>query len=156
MTFMEFESHEEMVDYLRKASEAAFEAITPQQEALTYGSYWVQFHDIANRQVVFGRVKTLDETRDIIIGNGGTTAEVNAELKDIEAGLANGYMFGIAHSGWYPEGELGDTHKSVAWPIPKELFEAAAKVQFQIDLLPLTHKVTLEAAYQAYRERKVA
>lgn len=153
MTFMEFDDHDSMIAWLRHADEVAHSRITPEQEALTYGSYWVQFHDIANRQVVFGHIHTLDDNRKGCLRNGGTTAECEAEAKDIDANLQRGYMFGIAHSGWYPDGELGDTHKSVAWPIDEELFEAARAVRFNIDDLPLNWKATLELAFQAYRNR---
>lgn len=153
MTFMGFDDHQSMIDWLRRADEAAHSAITPIQEALTYGSYWVQFHNIADRQVVFGHVLTVDDARKGCIRTGGTTAECEAEAKEIDTSLQRGYMYGIAHSGWYPDGELGSTHKSVAWPIDEDLFEAARAVRFNIDALPLNWKATLELAFQAYRNR---
>lgn len=154
---MEFDDHEQMMAYLAIARQAALDNLHPMQAALTYGDHWVQFFDVADRLVIFGRIHTLDETLTGEQDCGSTREEAEEAVErtriDLEQG---GTMFGRAHSIVEPEGELGYTHKGSAWPIPQVLFDAAQQVSFAVDRLETIDKHLLELLYQIEQKHRAA
>lgn len=151
MQVIQFDSHDAMRSHLRAAAEAAHRGLHSEQDRLTYGDYWVQFHDIANFHVIFGRIDTLEEVRDGEVNGGATATEADAVVAMTANDLVNGMMYGTAYDRFNPDGELGNTHKAHVWPIEERLFNAAAEARWDIRLLPASGKVLLEIAFRAMR-----
>lgn len=151
MQVIQFDSHDEMRAYLQQAAQAAHRGLHPEQDRLTYGDYWVQFHDIANQHVIFGRVATASEVYEGELRSGVTANEARKVVESTHTELSNGYMYGVAFDKFNREGSLGHTHKAHVWPIEERLFNAAAEANYQIDQLPTSGKVLLEIAFRALR-----
>jgi hypothetical protein len=151
MNVQQFHSHEEMQEYLRKAAEEAHLGLHPAQRAIGPGDTWVRFVDVANRLIEFGRVTRPEEVERMILEGGGTAAEVREEVERVEQSIANHYLIGKAHSRYNTPGEWGTTHKAHVWPVDPSLFVDASEVQWQIELLPPSAKINLEAAFRAMR-----
>lgn len=140
-----------MQAYLIQAQADAHHNLHPLQSALTYGSFWTRFVDLGNKVVEFGRVAMLDEVRDLEVQAGATSAEANAIVQSTDTSLRNGYMYGLAYSLYNRDGEWGTTHKAHVWPIEESLFHQAAEANWQIDLLPMSGKINLNAAFRAMK-----
>lgn len=153
MNFIQFKNQAEMQAYLIQAQADADAAIHPAQRAVTFGDHWAQFVDIANRIVVFGHTLTLTEVKFTEMYAGATLAEAKAAVRETNEAMANNFLYGRAYSILCPEGEYGNTHKSVVWPIEESLYNAAHEVNWNIDLLPTSAKINLQAAFTAYRGR---
>jgi len=151
MEVIRFGTHEEMLQHLRQASTEAFESMHPAQAAITFGDCWVQFHDIANRHLIFGRVMPLADVLAGEIEAGATKHEAQGTVRQTVRDLAAGYMYGRAHDRYNVEGELGQTHKASVWPIEEALFNSCAEVNWQMDLLPLSQKLNLQIAFSSLR-----
>lgn len=153
-----FDSHEEMVAFVEERKAHAVAGLAREQQALTFGSYWVQFHDIPNRHIVFGRVPTCEEIAlDMLRGPGGEVSpdadwgQVAQACEDAERNMNEGFLYGWAHDRFNPAGELGVTHKAHVWPIEKRLFDAATFVQFEIANLNETGRFLLDLAFRQMR-----
>ena len=153
MNVLSFDGEAEMQAYLIQARLDAAQSIHPLQSALTNGSYWCRFVDLAARIVEFGRVAEQHEVVDSEVAAGATKREALAMARQTQLSLENGYLYGIAYSLLNREGEWGITHKKNVWPIEEELMFQAAEANWQIDLLPASGKVNLQAAFTAYRGR---
>ena len=151
MHVQQFDNHEQMLDYLRQAQAEAHNTLHPAQRAITHGTCWVRFVDLANRLIEFGRVATLEEVEAASLEAGSTAAEALDDVKAAEFALDRHYMTGMAHSRTNPDGEWGSTHKAHVWPIDGHLFLQAGRVNWQIELLPASGKINLEAAFRAMR-----
>jgi hypothetical protein len=150
-----FESVDEMFSWMRDNEEAANLVLAPEQQAVTYGSHWCRFFDIANRVVIFGKVLTQEEQRETETALADDSEADEAETEEILDTLAQsherGYMYGRCYSTIEPDGEWGSTHRANLWPIPQHVYEAARDVRWDIDQLPPEQRTALEAAYQVYR-----
>jgi hypothetical protein len=154
VNFIKFKNFEEMQAYLIQAQADADSHVTPAQRAIGYGDYWARFIDVGNRIVEFGRVYTLTEVRRLEVEAGATAQEADFAVSDTEQSMKNGnFLYGRAASILLPNGESGYTHKANVWPIEESLWAAAAECGWNIDVLPLSAKVNLEAAFIAYRGR---
>lgn len=141
MTFMEFESMDQMIEFMQKRTDEANRDLAPAQQAVTYGDCWARFDTIATTGVPeFGYVLTLDEA-----------ATNQEERASVEAEHERGYLFSRAYSAHFPDGELGDTHRANLWPIDRAVFDALAAVEWDHNAVAPEHKVHLEIAYQAAR-----
>lgn len=140
-----------MQAYLIQAQADAEQSLHPAQWALGYGCYWVRFVDIANGIIEFGRVTHPHETVELEMSTGSAKRDALQSARDNERRLANHVLTGIAYSPLNPDGEWGHTHKAHVWPIEEALFNAAAEANWQIDLLPVSQKINLEAAFRAQR-----
>src|SRR5690349_13644211 len=154
MTVMGFSSFEEMQEYMRKAAQQANEGLHPQQRAIAYGDHWVQFADMGELIVIFGRVHTLEEIRQGEQRSGATPSEADEVAASTAADLDQGYMFGTAYSVIEPTGELGTTHKASVWPIEERLFNAARQAEWNISELDEASKVLLTIAHAAFVAHK--
>lgn len=151
MNLLSFDSPEEMQAYLRSASASAHSHLHLAQETIGFGDTWLQFVDLVQRHIVFGRVQTLDEVMAGEIESGATHSAAEVACRDTDWMLAKGYMYGRAYDYMNPEGELGHTHKAHAWPIEPECFYAAREVGWHIDKMPLSQKINLEVAFRAWK-----
>lgn len=155
MNVLRFNSHTEMQAYLIRAQADADMALHPAQRAITWGSHWVRFVDLGRRIVEFGRVYQPDEVVDLEVQYGATAREAASAVDATKRGLEAGYLYGLAFSVYNHDGEAGHTHKAHAWPIEESLFNAAAETHWQIDLMPVSAKINLHAAFTAFRTREV-
>jgi hypothetical protein len=153
--FKEFNSLDEMFEYMEDQTVKANAGLAPAQCDLTWGSYFVNFQP-ADDLVIFGRVFTADEARENEIKAGASEAEADFSSATLADSLTRGYLFGRAYSVWEPGGELGSTHRASAWPISRELFEAAQAVKWVPGELDHESLVQLDAAWQAFRSHKIA
>lgn len=151
MNVLRFDSHAEMQAYLIQSQTDAHTALHPAQRAITFGTYWCRFVDVANSLVEFGRVAELHEVTELEIAAGSTAREAADVARKTAASLDAGFMYGIAYSVYEREGVWGHTHKAHVWPIEESLFHAAAEVNWQIALLPTSQKINLEVAFRAMR-----
>lgn len=152
MSFMTFDSDEEMQGFLAASEEAANQRVAPQQRAIGEGDYWVRFYRVVDRLIIFGQVHHLTRVWHEEVRLGATEAEADYVVRHAKDRRARGYVFGTCYSIIEPEGELGDTHVSEVWPITAHLFDAAKAVRWNIDRLPDSGKKALEQAYQEYGE----
>jgi len=151
MNVLHFESRDEMLTYLAQAQAQAQRSMHHAQARITWGDHWVRFIDVAQAEVEFGRVFLPDEVADLEVAAGATAQEATTAVEDVTTGLANGYLYGVAHSSHFPDGEAGETHKASVWPIERDLFDAAQSVAWRIRLLPLAQKINLELAFRQWR-----
>lgn len=159
MTFEAFSSLDEMWEHMRENEEAANNHLAPEQGRVGYGDYWVRFHDIDARVIIFGYVMDPGEVRLAEMGvplqSGETAAERDEEVEQIMETMADshsrGYMYGKCYSIIEVDGEWGSTHRANLWPIPQALYEAAKFVDWSIDRLGDIAKSQLQSAYSAYR-----
>jgi hypothetical protein len=131
-----FDSFEEMERAMKEADEAAFARITPTQAEIRQGDAWMRPAPDYGC-VIFGRVHTDDEIRQ----SYGEVDDEEAALLEDElayhvAQLDRGYMFGRAWSVIEPDGELGSTHQSTAWPITDEQLQEARDACWDHKSLP--------------------
>lgn len=139
-----------MQDYLQEMAKQAHMGLHPAQLALTYGSTWVRFIDIAKRQIEFGRVITTTELVNQIDNNDQFNSVEKVDAREhINTSLANGYMFGFAASGFGQE--WGITHKAHVWPIEHAVYEEALTLGCRVDELSLPAKINLEHAFRSFR-----
>jgi hypothetical protein len=149
-----FSSHEEMQAYLIQAQADADAALHPAQRAITWGSHWVRFEDIAHRLVIFGRVLGQREVYDAEIEAGATVDEAEYAMVETTHQLEEANrVYSICSSIYCADGEYGTTHKAALWPIEESLYNDAAEADWNIDRLPLSSKINLQAAFTAYRGR---
>jgi hypothetical protein len=154
---MGFNSFEEMQDHLAKMSEAARAGLHPAQQALTFGSTWVQFVDIAERHVVFGYVSTLDQVEQAELRSGANVVAARDARRETEVNLDEGdLLYGRAYDRFNVGGELGHTHRANAWPIDAGMFQRAADVRWDMDALETPDKINLQAAFTAFRTHKAS
>jgi hypothetical protein len=154
MTVRSFDSFEAMQQAMRDGIDWGNANLHPLQQAITFGDCWADFRMIhADDSITFGRVFTLDEVRDLSAKNGGTAREVEAEVQAVVAQHGEGMLFGTAASRYFPDGELGDTHRLHMWPISRALYDAAAYNDFDWTRLPQgPFSTELQAAFDAWRE----
>jgi hypothetical protein len=156
--FKEFDSFEDMIEFMQANTAEANAHLAPEQQALTWGSTWARFDQIGDENIVFGRCWTLAEAeqseRDAIIRMGERVDE--REIADTTQGLASshedGYLFGVAASRHFPEPEIGSTHRANAWPVSQLIWDTMSELNF--DYLALTDEALreeLEAAFTAWR-----
>jgi hypothetical protein len=153
-----FDSPEEMARVIHERRKHALEGLAPAQQSLTFGSHWVQFHDLDNRHIIFGRVATREEVAlgellgpDGTIREGSTMTQVVELVETTEAELDDGMMYGWAYDRFEPAGTLGHTHKAHVWPIEERLFDMAAVVGWDIALLNEAGRFLLEVAFRSMR-----
>jgi hypothetical protein len=147
-----FDSHEAMIEHLRRANASLMADLAPAQQALTFGDHWVQFVDVAEKHFIFGQVYTLAETKRLELEAGATEAEAAQVVEQTVSDLAHGLMYGIAYDHLNPQGEAGHTHLASAWPIEDHIFEAAQAADWQWDRLELGHRLALNIAFIQYRK----
>lgn len=124
--FIEFGSLDEMFAAQAEAEKVANDNVLPKQREITWGTYWMRPTD--DGIIIWGYVMTLDEViQEEIEYSYPDEPEVDptAIRSHFTERYERGYRYGRAHSLWCPEGELGDSHISVLWPITKEDFELA-------------------------------
>lgn len=146
-----FDSHQQMVEYLRQAAHQAHAGLHVVQDNLTWGDTWVQFVDVTNRHVAFGQIATIDEVHQGELDSSGSADDADAVAAMTRSDLEYGYMYGRVFDRFNPEGELGTTHKASVWPIEERVFQAAHAVGFVVDDLPLWAKFNLHVAQLARR-----
>jgi hypothetical protein len=117
-----FDSFEQAQEMIRTAETKANASVVPKQQEIAYGTYWIRAID---DQLFFeyGYVLTQEEAE------ANQTRESKRAMRDA---YARGYRFSRAHSLYYPEGSLGDTHIAVIWPITEEEFNSAQGCQWQL------------------------
>lgn len=162
MTFREFESLEAMFEAMRVGTDLANDSLAPEQQAITWGDYWVRFYDIPDRMLIFGHIFSYD---DFVAGERKHYPKtMNAEERsEFEYTIANrrenhdrGYLFGWAYSYPFPDGDLGDTHRANMWPISKELYEHAKEKEWRMDDFDTPFKVELQEAFDGYHRHAMA
>jgi hypothetical protein len=157
--FMEFDSIEQMSDWMADQTNKANAVLTDEQKGVTWGSHWVRFYfpGPTDLMVIFGYCLTRDEARESEFRdarNNQDRLEAEQTTAGIIANHERGYLFGWAYSIMEPAGEPGDTHRAHVWPIDAETFEAAKAVGWEVfdPDLDVRFKARIERAYQEYRE----
>lgn len=117
-----FDNFDDMMNAISKGVESAKARMTPEQEAITYGDYWMR---VWEGIPIFGYIIPRDELEASERELGATDEEIEYENDVLDASYANGFRFGRAYSVMEPDGELGDTHVIDMIPITKEQFEEA-------------------------------
>lgn len=155
MNIQSFGTPEEMEDALQRMREDAKAGLHPEQAALSYGHTWVEFADVGQRIIYFGRTFT---EIDIVSDEGASPhpSYVRDVLAGVDADLQDGVMFGKAWSKADPAGTIGVTHKANVWPIETRMFIAARVAGWDIDRLDETGRVLLQIAYSAWRAHRLA
>lgn len=151
--FMSFNSIEEMQDWMAQRTIEANENLAPEQEAITYGTPWVNFSALGQTDALCVGIVMTEEA---YLADGGDVEDW--EGGSIQEGHDRGYMFGRAYSKWLPEGELGDTHRASMWPIPEDLYAALEAVQWDHYGLAVEHKILLQILFDEWRahEQEIA
>jgi hypothetical protein len=152
--FKSFDSLEDMFQYMADATDAANAGLAQEQKDLTWGSYFVNFQPQIDL-VIFGRVFTEDEVAEDETKAGSDEAELAYTLTSLRENHEHGYLYGRCYSTIEPSGELGDTHRASAWPISKELFDAAQAVGWDVLTPTFDGLDALDAAYQSFRAHKL-
>ena len=119
MSIMGFDDWDEIQRRMQEAERVANESVTDRQREVVYGSYWLRASQ--DGMLEYGWVLPQE------------VAERNATKESIRAlrdAYRRGYRFSRAHSVMSVEGQLGDTHLAVMWPITKEEFEKAKSNSF--------------------------
>lgn len=152
MVYIEtYDTPEEMRAALQQMREDAKAGLHPEQRRLTYGDTWVEFADVGERLINFGRISTLAE-----IAADEPIAEAAETCATVAADLDDGVMYGKTWSRQIPDGEWGTTHKASVWPIETRLFLAARIAGWDVNELPEASKVLLQIAYSAWRAHRLA
>lgn len=152
MHIKNFDSPEEMADYLLRARAQALDSLHSAQRDITYGDHWVRFADIANGIIEFGYVWKPEQIGAEELRSGSTISEMNDSLAHVEAMAEQGLMYGTAYSKAHsPAGEVGYTHKAHVWPIEEQLFDLAREAFWIIEDLDATGRVLLQIAFACNR-----
>jgi hypothetical protein len=154
-----FSSTEEMVEYLRANQRRALAGLAPQQRAIRPGDYWVQFHNIHEGHLIWGRVWTPTEVAlgeltnpEGLLREDVEWSEVITTVAHAEEMLEAGLMYGMAYDRFNPGGELGTTHKAHVWPIEERLFMAAAYAGYDHrEIKDEAMRLLLDIAFRAIR-----
>lgn len=154
MPFKSFDSFEEMIEFMDEQTKIANAGLAEDQKSLTWGSHFANFVPEDNL-VVFGYVFTEDENVKSETECGASTEEAQATLASVRDNHERGYLFGRCYSIVEPRGELGDTHRASAWPIPASLFSAAKEAGWNVAGLSDDDLATLNQAYQGFRAHKL-
>lgn len=115
-----YDSIEEMFAAMERAEREANERATPTQRAITFGDYVVRPMSDAG-VIVFGLIWPKD-LRD--------ADENPATIARLDASHERGYRTGKWSSDFVPEGEIGDAHIATLWPITREEYELAERLDF--------------------------
>jgi hypothetical protein len=126
MPVYSFDNLDDMFAAISSGTEEAKNRATPEQNAITYGDYWMREWDSGYEIIqIFGYIMTRPEIYDSPAYNDVPIDEMEWEMRSAEDNYNNGYRFGRAYSVIVPEGELGDTHVSEMTKIAKVIFDAA-------------------------------
>lgn len=154
-----FDSFEDALDSMARATAHANERLADAQRAVTYGDHWVRFW--TPPIVIYGYVQTLDEIEaaeracatpeePLMAGEIEHLMRRTHELHD------DGYMRGIAYSTIEPDGEYGDTHRANLWPIDRATFNAARAARWDSAELDDRTKQTLAIIFGRWRQHTQA
>lgn len=157
MSYMEFESLDEMVAWQQQQTASANANLAPEQAAITWGDHWVRF-DPASMTVIFGTIWELSywDGKIAEAEPGEDRDEWVWEKDSVIASHVNGYLFGRAYSIIEPDGELGSTHRANMWPITPECFEAAEQAGWRLNDIKAPYENELRAAYDGWRAAQLA
>lgn len=145
-----FDSFEAMHQRLVEMTDEANAGLASAQRLITYGDHWVRFWDMRSRLVVFSKVLTLDEIRHDEAALGAPPNEVEYMVRETQRRHADGFLYGLARSRWYPAGEWGDTHRANVWPVEQSVYEEAVEVGFDIDALGVHGKFAMVEAWAGF------
>lgn len=127
----------------------------PTQQALTYGDYWVQFHDLDKNEVYFGYIPTLDQVRLYAArGRAEPRAQdaADAYVAKVARDAQDHVLCSKVHTRWTPDGEvMSGIHKAHVWPIEERLFFMAFAADFDITRLDDDGRVLLDLAFRQQR-----
>lgn len=153
MHIINFDSPEQMQEYLASAAEQAHNSLHQAQRDITWGDHWVRFVDLDSspKIVEFGYVFT--ERTALIQAMQGDLAldECADSVLQVQRSHRNNYLFGRAFSVLGPDGEIGVTHRAHVWPIEERLFHMAQDADWNIDRLGEVGRVLLEIAFRGMR-----
>lgn len=142
--YMQFPSHQDMLDWLEKQREAVNErALAAEQQEVGYGSHFVRW---TGSTTIFGRVLTEEEIRE---GEDPDVAEQLIRRHN------EGWMWTFCQSDMDEYGDYGTVHRSAMWPISERLYLYAQSVGWNEDrlaewaLLELTAAATSAARWSA-------
>jgi hypothetical protein len=146
---LEFPTTDQMHEHLARSTKAR---LHPLQAALGPGSHWVQFHDVAKRDVRFGTICSDETIFDLLTTQSGMTDEVaHATVTNLASSHDLGVYYGLRHDRRHTGGVMDVVYLGRSWPIEKRLFDAAREVSFDIDRLPDWGRILLQAAFIACR-----
>lgn len=149
---IDFDDWEDMQIKARLAEAKANKSVTLRQRDVVYGSYWIRASD--NGMLEYGRVLGQQEAER------NQTPESVRALRDL---YKRGYRWSMAHSVLSREGELGDTHLAVLWPITEDEFRKAETSGFRKTsgpwetemLLRITHEMRVALMAQEEHDSRV-
>lgn len=153
MQFIEFESPEQMRDYLERQGQAAAKGIHAMQESIGFGSHWVQFYDIVETHFIFGRVLSEGDILRYERKGDATWDEAAAAVRKARAEQEAGVLLSLAFDREHPEGDLCSTHKSHVWPIDKSVYDEAVRAGGVVSEMEEWARVSLLIALSGWRGR---
>jgi hypothetical protein len=134
-----FDSADDMFAAIARGVEQAKQRATPEQNAITYGDYWMRaWEDF----LIFGYIDHPEALRASTLELGASEDEIEYEERVLKESYDNGFRFGKAYSVIEPDGELGDTHVSDMIKITKGQFEAAKALNWSwAEIADFNHRI---------------
>lgn len=149
MNVLAFSSESEMKTLL---ANAAAHGLHPEQEALSWGSTWVQFYDIGKHHIRFGLVLSKDTLIDLALESGCTSEQARDQVAAAERAQGMGVLYSRYYDFWRrPDGIHSVTYKAHVWPIEESLYHQASEADWYISQLPTSGQVNLQAAWMGFR-----
>jgi hypothetical protein len=155
MSFMAFDSFDEMSKWMDDRTSEANIGLAPEQQQITYGDCWARFDHLDTVGMLFGQVMTKAEWLASELAEGAPEGEANYSLARVEASHQRGYMHGLVYSPVEPDGEYGDTHRANIWPIEERLFLAASIVEWRHEDMSLADRINLSIAFEQWRQHEM-
>jgi hypothetical protein len=132
MSFREFDSADEMFDFMHQQEEAANARVTPEQAQIGYGAFWMRPYDDL---LIFGHVPTAEETEASERALGADDEEIEYQRESFADAYNRGYRYGKCYSVVEPEGEWGSTHIANMIEITEQQFNQARDFSWSLELL---------------------
>lgn len=134
-----FANQQEMAEYIRRSRELAADGLHPAQRDLTWASTWVQFFNVKERHLVFGKVPHI-----LNIENGD-------EIAKIEARLEEGVLTAEAYDRLGMNGQLLLIPKRNVWPINWDTFTKVRDARWDFDALDIDTQLVINIAFVSWR-----
>lgn len=124
------------------------------QTALGPGDHFVRFFDVPAQVLIFARADTEAETIEAERALGATVMEIRDLVTRIRTRIERHYLYGRHYSLIEPDGELGTTHASLAWPISEITYTQAKAARWTLSQMPVETQMALSIAYAQWIEHQ--
>jgi hypothetical protein len=128
LTVYSFDSFDEAQAFMAAQREAAIARMAPWQKAIKRGDHWMRLvEEPIGLIAIFGHVLSDTELEQGEKQAGVSQAEWEYTKRQLDASLANGYLYSMCFSIIEPDGELGSVHASGVFPITHDEFAKAMR-----------------------------